>query len=415
MITEIISIGDEILSGNVLDTNQQFLSTELWQIGLQVEYHAGVRDDETSITDVLLRAAQRSRIIICTGGLGPTVDDFTIEVAAKTFGLKLVEDRQVLEALEGWFTRRGRELKANNRKQALVPEGAVTFHNEKGTAPGIALQVKSSWFYFLPGVPTEMKHLFFKDVLPHIQKHRCDQKHFATRFLKTFGCPESVLDDKLKDLFTDRVNINNARIGFRAHFPEVAIKVSVWDKDQKRAESQLESVVALVKERVGEFIYSEDTRATLESVLVEKLRHSGKTIALAESCTGGLIANRITNVSGASDVFLGGFVTYSNALKTKLLGVSETTLKNHGAVSEECAREMVAGARRVTGANYCAAVTGIAGPTGGSDEKPVGTVHIAYDFDGVVTHEQHVFPFARTMFKELVASVVIKRLFPHTE
>jgi nicotinamide-nucleotide amidase len=234
--------------------------------------------------------------------------------------------------------------------------------------------------------------------------------------LKTFGCPESELDNKLKDLEdgrssiqNTRSSIQNARIGFRVAFPDIYLKISTWDADAEKAKASLGHVVDLVKERVGEFIYTENELESLEDVVVTKLMAAGKTVAVAESCTGGLVASRLTSVPGVSAIFLGGFVTYSNALKTKVLGVNESLLKAHGAVSSECAEAMVRGAHEKTGAQYCASVTGIAGPTGGSPEKPVGTVHVATLCDGVFENKKYLYPLPRDMFRQLVSSIVLKR------
>lgn len=409
MIVEIISIGDEILAGNILDTNKQYLSDACWQLGFKVEYHTSVRDDEKAIRDALLHAAERADAVICTGGLGPTSDDFTIDVAAKTFGAELVTDQASLDYLQKLFERKGRELKENNKKQALIPKGGRALENTIGTAPGVSFEFKKTQFYFLPGVPREMIFIFKKSVLPDLLSKRPDQIYFKTKFLKTFGSTESDLDNKLRDLMHDRTEIENARIGFRFHFPEIFIKISVWDADEKKAEQSLEKVVTQIYDRIGEFVYSENEDQTLEMILIEKLVAARKTVAVAESCTGGLIANRMTNISGSSEVFLGGIVSYSNELKEQVLHVDPKILKEHGAVSQECAEAMVRGVHQLTGADFCASVTGIAGPTGGTPDKPVGTVHIATLCDGELFHKQYHISFPREMFKEVVSSVVLKR------
>jgi len=408
MQIEIIPIGDEILAGNILDTNKQYLSDMCWQNGFRVEYHTSVRDDETAIRDALLCAAKRADAVICTGGLGPTADDFTIEIAAKAFGVTLELDDKTFEYLKKLFERKGRELSDNNKKQAMIPKGGWVLENTLGTAPGIGFLFQKTNFYFLPGVPREMKYIFAQSVLPDLIKKRKDGVHFKTKFLKTFGSTESELDNRLKDLMHDRTEIQNARIGFRFHFPEIFIKVSVWDKNESKAQKDLNGVVAQIYERIGEFVYSENETHTLELILVEKLMAAKKTVAVAESCTGGLVANRITNISGSSEVFLGGIVSYSNELKTQILGVDPEILKKHGAVSEECAKAMVSGIQKLTGADFCASVTGIAGPTGGSPEKPVGTVHIATLCEGELFHKKYFIQFPREMFKEVVSSVVLK-------
>jgi len=409
MKVEIIAIGDEIISGDIVNTNPQFLSEELWQHGFKIEYHTTIRDDEEAIKEAFLRASERVDIVVTTGGLGPTMDDFTVDVAAKAFDVPLIEDEETMERLHAFAKKRNKELSENSKKQAFIPKGGKTFPNDHGTAPCIYYNHNETNFYFLPGVPREMKHLFGHAVLPDVLEKRKEKLHFRIKYLQTFGMAEAHLDDALVDLSHDRTHINNARIGFRTHFPETTIKVSVWNEDEKQAEADLEKVSNLVKERIGKYVYSEKRQDSLENVLVNKLIEKKKNVAVAESCTGGLIANRITNISGSSEVFKGGVVSYSNEMKKEILGVKPETLDQCGAVSEECAEEMVRGLYDKTGADFCAAVTGIAGPSGGTDEKPVGTVHVAILCDGKLRNKKYFFQFPRLGFKTLVASVVLKK------
>lgn len=409
MIVEILTIGDEILSGDILDTNKQYLSERAWSHGLSVEYHTGVRDEESRIADALTRAAERADVVLCTGGLGPTMDDFTIEVAAKTFGVPLVEDENALAYLVDLLQKRGRELSGNNRKQALIPQGGTAFVNEAGTAPGAYFPWRGKHFYFMPGVPREMKHLFEKFILPHVLERRPSALHYESIVLKTFGETEAALDRSIADLFRDRVNVGNVRAGFRVSFPEIFIKLSAWDEDARKAKADLENARAAVEERVGKFVYARGIDATMEGELVSRLKAAGKTCAFAESCTGGFIANKITNVSGAGDVFLGGVVSYDNQVKTGVLNVPPDVIADHGAVSAECAEAMVRGVQSAIGADFSAAVTGIAGPTGGTPDKPAGTVHVATLCDGELKNKAYYFPVPREMFKSVVAAVVFKR------
>lgn len=409
MIVEILTIGDEILSGDILDTNKQYLSEKCWLNGLAVENHTGVRDEESRIAEALARASERADVVLCTGGLGPTMDDFTIEVAAKTFGVPLVEDKPVLDYLVDLLKRRGRELSPNNRKQALIPEGGTAFVNVTGTAPGVYFCYRGKHFYFMPGVPREMKYLFESFMLPHILSLRRDAMHYESVVLKTFGETEAALDRALADLFRERVNIANVRAGFRVAFPEIFIKLSAWDADSQKARADLNVAREAVEARVGRFVYARGSDVTMEGEVVRRLKARGKTCAFAESCTGGFIANKLTNVSGASEVFLGGIVSYANEFKTRLLNVPEAVIARHGAVSAECAEAMARGVHALSGADYCAAVTGIAGPIGGTPEKPAGTVHIATLCDGELANKAYHFPYSREMFKSVVAAVVFKR------
>lgn len=409
MIVEVITIGDEILSGDILDTNKQYLSEQCWLHGFEVQYHTGIRDDEQEIYHALEWAADRADVVLVTGGLGPTADDFTIEVAAKVFDVDLVQNEEVIRFLKERYEKRGRRLSENNKKQADVPDGAEVFLNDVGTAPAIYYDFEGTHFYFMPGVPREMKYLFTEKIKKHLLSRKKDNRHFEHIFFKLFGAPESDLDQALKDLYDERTAIKNVRIGFRAHFPEVFIKMSAWDENTEKTKAKLQVVVDEVEKRLGKFIYSRNLSDTLESVLVQKLQERKKTIAFAESCTGGRLASRITDISGASQVFLGGIVSYSNDVKKNVLKVPEDILEIHGAVSRECAEAMVKGIHELTQADFCAAVTGIAGPTGGSEDKPVGTVWIALLCDGELSCKKYFFPFHREWFKEITTSTVFAK------
>lgn len=409
MQIEIITIGDEILSGNVVDTNTAFLSDKLWLAGFEVAYHTGVRDDAAKIKEALLIAADRAEVVIVTGGLGPTADDFTIEVAAKTFRKKLVFDPHYVRYLENLFRQWGRELKENNKKQAQIPEGATTYQNRVGTAPGIGVKFKKMQFYFLPGVPKEMKQLFSDFILPEIISKTKRPTVFEAKLLKCFGAAEADLDAALKDLYVNRLDVEGVRTGFRAHFPETFIKLSAWGENSKTAKERLHGAEGKIRERIGKFIYGEGEE-TLESVLGRVLKEKEKTVAVAESCTGGLVAHRITNVPGASDYFKNGVVAYSNEAKTAVLGVSADTIKKQGAVSSQCAIQMAQGVRRISKTDYGIGITGIAGPAGGSAQKPVGTVHIAIAGHHGNWEKKYVIPSNREWFKLMASSLAIDRL-----
>ncbi|MBX7148882.1 competence/damage-inducible protein A [bacterium] len=409
MQAEIITVGDEIVSGNIVDTNKAYLSDKLWAGGIKVVWHTSVRDDAADIKAALLLANQRADIVLVSGGLGPTADDFTLEIAAKTFRKKMVRHQPTLNRLETLMKKLGRTLHENNKKQADVPEGADVFDNKWGTAPGIGITFKKKRYYFLPGVPREMKQLFEDSVFAEIIQNNPDKKIFVSKFLKCFGTSEADLDLALKELYSGVTEINNVRVGFRAQFPETTIKLSAWDKTEENAVQALAAVEDQVRQKIGEAIYGEG-EDTLEKVVGELLNKSKKTLALAESCTGGLIASRVTNVPGSSAYFLGGAVSYSNESKVKLLGVSEATLKTHGAVSSQCAIEMAQGIRRQLKSDYGIAVTGIAGPSGGSVAKPVGTVYVALASPNGTKEKLFNFPRNRDMFKLLVSSIALNWL-----
>lgn len=394
MKVELLAIGDEILSGDIVNTNVAFLSEALWLCGFIVGYHSAVRDDPKAIRQALLLAAKRASLVIVTGGLGPTGDDFTIEIAAKTFHKKLVQ---------------------NNLKQALIPKGAKVYLNPVGCAPGVGLKFKGVSFYFLPGVPKEMKALFEKSILPEILANRKKRKVFKSKLFRCFGMAEAELDYALNSFYHHKTEIGNVRVGFRAHFPETLIKLSSWGKTEHEAQKFLEEGITFLKEKVGKAIYGEGEES-LESVLGFLLSSQGKTVSVAESCTGGLIANRITNVSGSSSYFKGGVVAYDNQIKKDFLGVQAETLQTYGAVSRECACEMAKGVQKRAATDFSIAVTGIAGPTGATAGKPVGTVFIALAKKGAINCAPTVvcydycFKLNREWFKSLVASLAMNHL-----
>lgn len=404
MKIEIIATGDEIISGNVVNTNTSWISDKLWMNGFEVGYHTAIRDDKKTIEEALRIAAGRAKIVIVTGGLGPTEDDFTLEVAASVFGKKLTLDKKYLTHLKRLFSSWGREMRANNEKQAYIPKESVTYLNKVGTAPGVGATWKKTRFYFLPGVPREMKQLFDDFILPEIIQNRKEKIHFESKMLRCFGAAESQLDDALKDLYTKKMDIQNVRIGFRAHFPDTLIKLSAWGKNKKEAEKNLFPVEEKIRERINKYIYGVgDTN--LETIVGELLTKHKKTLATAESCTGGLIANRITNIPGSSAYFLNGLVTYSNESKIKFLNIPKEILEKFGAVSSECAIAMAENVRKISGSDFGLAVTGIAGPNGGTKEKPVGTVHLALSSQSGTREKKYIFPRNRDWFKNLVSSL----------
>lgn len=408
---EVLSIGDEILAGNILNTNTQFLSDQMWSLGYDVRYQTTVGDDELDITKSLELAASRAQIVLVTGGLGPTDDDFTIEIAARTFGFELDFHQASIDRIDEFLKARGRKMSDRQKKQALVPKGGFAMQNDFGTAPGIAFKVENTQFYFMPGVPREMKPMFKKHVLEHVKQENPSPFHLHTSFLRVAGLPESELNQMLEPVMKGRSFLDDARIGFRVQFPELMLKVSAWSDSLQDAKAKQQKALQQIQTVLGKHAYSDNPDDCLENHIIANAIQKGKTIATAESCTGGLIAHRLTNVSGSSQVFKGGLVTYSNALKQSLLRVSEKTLSEQGAVSEECAREMLKGLKQQTGADLCVSVTGIAGPTGGTKDKPVGTVYIGFDLEGDVQVKKFLFPFARDMFKDITANTALLKLY----
>ncbi len=397
MKIEVLTVGDEILSGNIVDTNFAWLGDYLWSRGYDLHAHSSVGDDPGPITEALHLAARRSQAVIVTGGLGPTLDDITIETAAKAFGVKQVLFPDALEAIRKRFDRLNRPMAANNEKQAMLPEGSTAIPNGNGTAPGCHLIHGNAHFFFLPGVPSEMKTMCEAYVFPTLKRVAPTKLEFHQKILRGFGMTESAMDRQLAD-----VNLDGVDLAFRIFFPEILLKVSARGTEEALVRRRVEEVSAEVRKRLGDVIYG-DGEKMLPQVVGELLAERQQTLAVAESCTGGLLSSLITDVSGSSRYFLQGVVTYSNDSKLQLLGVPEEVLNTHGAVSSKTAIVMAEGLRVRSGATYALSMTGIAGPDGGTAEKPVGTVHIALATPEGTEERKIFFPTSREWFKKITA------------
>jgi nicotinamide-nucleotide amidase len=403
MKAEVLTIGDELLRGEIVDSNKSFLSDRLLSIEVETRFHSSVGDDPADMADAFRRAASRVDVVLVSGGLGPTRDDLTSQVLAESFGRPLVRHEQALEGIRAFFRAVGREMTENNAKQADFPEGAEVLPNPIGTAPGFALEERGTLFFCLPGVPREMHRMMDEQVLPRIARRAGGGGQVVrARLLRTFGTGESMLDDQLKDVAAG----GDVSLGFRTAFPDNYLRPVARGASAEEAEAKLERVCEQVRERLGAIVYGEDDE-TLPLVVGRLLREQGRTLAVAESCTGGLVAEQLTEVPGSSDYFLGGVVAYANRAKTRFLGVPEALLEEHGAVSEPVARAMAEGVRERFGADYGVATTGISGPGGGSEGKPVGLVHIALArAEG--THAEHfVFPLDRHRHRHLTAHAAL--------
>lgn len=408
MIAEILATGDEIRSGALVDSNSAHIAQELETMGAAVTRHLCVGDDMDQLTAVLGEMAARADLAVVTGGLGPTIDDITAEAAARAAGVSLVLNKTALLAIEAFFASRGREMGPSNRKQAMIPQGADMIPNPVGTAPGFCLSLGKCLFFFVPGVPFEMKQMMADAVLPAIRsRFGKERETVRVKTLSTFGLPESATGEKLEGIESVFPGI---KLGLRAKFPEIQVKLYYAGQDEAAVDALLTAGTEWVRERLGHWLFSE-TGQSMEEAVGDLLRQKGATLAIAESCTGGLIAHKMTNVSGSSDYFLFSGVTYSNEAKIKVLGVSKETLKQHGAVSEETAREMAEGARRIAGADYAVSTTGIAGPEGGTSEKPVGTVCIGIASPDEVKARRFVLTFpSRRMNKTMFAVTALDGL-----
>ncbi len=387
MIVELISVGTELLLGNIVNTNARFLAEKCALLGLSMYNQVVVGDNRERLADAVKTALSRSDLVILTGGLGPTEDDLTKETCAEAMGYGLVEDAHTRARIEEYFKNSiFKEIPDNNWKQAMVPEGAIVLDNNNGTAPGLILEKDGKRAVLLPGPPNEMIPLFQGQVEPYLQKLRPEL--IVSRMVKICGKGESQVEDELLDLIDKQTN---PTIATYAKTGEVHVRVTASAPNEETAERLIKPVVKEIKRRFGMAVYSIREEETLEMAVVRLLKKYDLTVATAESCTGGLVAGRIVNVPGASDVFREGFITYSNKAKRKHLDVSKNTIKKYGAVSKETAREMAVGGVFATDSDICVAITGLAGPGGGTEEKPVGLVYMACCLGDNVTVEKYQF------------------------
>jgi nicotinamide-nucleotide amidase len=401
----ILSTGDEVLTGMIIDTNAAFLAEQAGALGLEVVGHATVGDDRALLEETFRSLGERADVVLCTGGLGPTVDDLTTEVAAKILGAGLKLDEAALAHMEGLWKSRGRPMPENNRKQALIPEPAEVLPNPIGTAPGFTVKIGRAQFFFMPGVPREMKRMILEQVVPRLQKLLPEQSVFEVRVYRSFGLTESLADQLLQGIESLYPGV---KLGFRAHFPEIQIKLTVKGSDVAAAKARLSAASEEVMRRVGSHVFSDG--APIEAVIGEALKREKASLATAESCTGGLVGEMITSVPGASEYFDRGFITYTNQAKQDLLGVPAWIFAEHGAVSEPCVRAMAEGARARARTTYALAITGIAGPGGGTADKPVGTVYIALATPEGTTVRRIQWPGQREQIRSISAMVALDLL-----
>lgn len=396
MVVELISVGTELLLGNIVNTNTQFLAEKCALLGLTMYHQVTVGDNHDRLAEVIRTALKRSDVIILTGGLGPTEDDLTKEVCAEVMGFPLVEDTHTHERIEEYFRNNiYKVIPDNNWKQAIVPAGCIVLDNDNGTAPGLILEKYGKSAILLPGPPNELYPLFMNQVYPYLQK--LQPEVIRSQMVKICGVGESQVEDKILDLIDKQ---QNPTIATYAKTGEVHIRVTAKAATEEDAKKLVKPVVKEIKNRFGDYVYSTKEEETLEQTVVRLLKKYELTVTTAESCTGGLLAGRIINVPGASEVYNEGFITYSNKAKRKYLDVSKSTLKKYGAVSEQTAREMATGGVFATDSDACVAVTGLAGPDGGSEEKPVGLVYIATYMKDKVNVQKYQFKGNRAKIRE---------------
>jgi nicotinamide-nucleotide amidase len=405
MRVEVLNTGTELLLGTVLNTHPRIFAEALWPLGLRLNRQVTVPDGGQGIRDALEEAFGRAEIVLMTGGLGPTTDDISREAVAELLGVEMIHDETVMEAIRARFARRGLQMSARNARQAQRPPEAIVLPNQHGTAPGLYLAPrpwrtgKTPHLFLLPGPPRELQPMFIEGVLPILQKVVPPRPTVEMRVFRTTGLGES----NVEQMVGEPLLALGIELGYCARPGEVDLR-TIGDP------AVLVEAARIIEEKLGPHIVTRDQR-TLEKVVVDALTTRGETLAVAESCTGGFLAHRITNVPGASAIFLEGFVTYANAAKARALGVDTALIEAHGAVSEPVALAMAEGARRMAGADHALSTTGIAGPDGGSEEKPVGTVFIALATKlGPTVVERHRFGSNRENFKDHATQAALNLL-----
>lgn len=408
---EIISIGTELLLGQIIDTNAAYIASKMAELGVAVYHKSVVGDNEERIAEVLSNALSRADLVITTGGLGPTMDDLTMEVISRVTGTVLVSNADVESDIRSFFIRINRPMASNNLKQALVPAGAEVIRNQVGTAPGIILAVGGKTIISMPGVPSEMRWMMKNGVLPYIRRKTAkeDGGVILSRVVKCFGIGESLVEDMIRDIMEVQ---SNPTIAPTASAFEVKLRITANASDSEGAKRLIEPVEKQLLERLGDSVFGFDDE-TMEGNLGELLRRFGLSMVTAESCTGGLIAKRLTDIPGSSDYFDRGYVTYSNKAKVELLGVPSNTLERYGAVSPETALAMAVGARERSRSDLAVSVTGIAGPGGGTAEKPVGLVYIGLAFDGGADVTENRFVGDRQTVRERTSQTAIDVVRKH--
>ena len=412
MTAEIICVGTEILLGNIVNTNAAYLAEKCAYLGLSNYYQVVVGDNEQRLLETINTAKSRADVIFLIGGLGPTEDDLTKETAAKAFNVELVMDEEAKNNIVTILTNRGIDITNNNFKQALVPKGSIVLYNKNGTAPGIIMEEAGKVVIMLPGPPNEFVPMVDEQVVPYFLKKGTDDVIYS-RVVKLVGVGESKVAEEISDL----IAMTNPTVATYAKTGEVHIRVTALAANDAEAKALVKPVVKKLKAMYPDNVYSTNADETLERAVVELLSKNGLSITVAESCTGGLVCGKIVNVSGASEVFRGGYITYSNKQKKNVIGVKKSTLEKYGAVSEQVAAEMAKGALEVAKADVALSTTGIAGPGGGTPEKPVGLVYIGCAVKNKVFVEKHFFSGSRNKVREstVVAALSMARKYVSLE
>ena len=404
MRAEIITVGTEILLGDIVNTNSQFLAKELANLGVEVYYQGTVGDNEDRLLESLEESLHRSDMVITTGGLGPTKDDLTKETAAKLFNQELVFHEESWCEIEAYFNKLGKVPTENNKKQAYFPKEAIVLKNNNGTAPGAILKKDNKTVIVLPGPPREMKPMFEESVKPYLQYLTDDI--LVSKTLRFYGIGESSLENAIIDIINEQ---SNPTVAPYAKDTEVTLRITAKAISEEVAMDLINPVIDKIEDRVGQYIYSQGD-STLEDTVAEMLVNKNLTISVAESCTGGMVSSNLINYPGISSVFMEGCITYSNEAKMKSLGVKKETLDKFGAVSEETAREMAEGIARRYNTNIGISTTGIAGPEGGTKEKPVGLVYFGIYINGKVKAKRYIFNGSRQQVRLRATKTILNDL-----
>jgi nicotinamide-nucleotide amidase len=394
LTAEIIAVGSELLTPFRTDTNSLWLTDRLNSVGVEVKLKTIVGDDDARLEETIRDALKRSGVVVLTGGLGPTEDDITRKITARALGRRLSLDERVLEDIRAKFLRWGRKMPEINARQAMVMEGSSVLPNPNGSAPGMYLEHDSRVVVLLPGPPREMKPMFDDHVLPKLST-RAGGVRVARRVLRVAGLGESAVDERIAPVYTQYKNPQTTILFTNT---DIEIHLTAQGKTEQEAELLLDGLSGQIEERLGDAVFA-FRGETMEQVVGLRLAVSGFTVAVAESCTGGLIAHRLTEVSGSSSYFMEGVVTYSNEAKTRLLGVPAELIERHGAVSAEVAEAMAEGVKRRAATDFGLAVTGVAGPGGGTEEKPVGLVYVSLADDAHTEHRRIMLPGDRHLIR----------------
>jgi nicotinamide-nucleotide amidase len=410
MIVEIVATGTELLLGQIINTNTPFLSEKLNELGFDVLYHSTVGDNKTRMTQVLSNALERSDIIITSGGLGPTQGDITKEVTAHLLNRPLFLHEESVIHMTGLFAKRNIPMTDSNLRQAMIPEKAFVLKNEYGTAPGVILEHNNKIIIHLPGPPRELECMFEHAVVPYLKSHFNSHGAIVSRILHTYGIGESSLEERIKEFILSQ---SNPTIALLARQGGIIVRLTAKGATKKEANDLIDELERQIRQKIADYIWGLDND-TIEANIGEILTKKQLTVALAESCTGGLITSRITDISGSSDYLIGSIVCYTNKIKTDFIGVTPQIITEHGAVSQETACLMATGIRKKFAASIGLGITGIAGPTGATPTKPVGTVFIAIDGPAGIQCQHHAFNGQRTDIKYRISQAALHMLRQYT-